>query len=165
MMPLPLLAVTAAPLSVERVSAALEIVAREKGEGCGAVCSFLGVVRGTRNHRAVRYLEYEAHTALAERAFAIIVGEVAERWPLATLAIHHRIGRLEIGEASVIVAAAAAHRDESFRVCRYGIERVKQIVPVWKHEFFGDGESWVEGPVADPADDSLRQQALERACV
>jgi molybdopterin synthase catalytic subunit len=163
-MSLPLLAVTTAPLSVERVSAELEIAARAKGEGCGAVCSFLGVVRGTHNHRVVRHLEYEAHSVLAERAFAIIVTEVAERWPLATLAIHHRIGRLEVGEASVIVAAAAAHRDESFRVCRYGIERVKQIAPVWKHEFFQDGESWVDGPVADPSDDDLRRQALERAC-
>ena len=64
----------------------------------------------------------------------------------------------------MIVAAAAAHRDESFRVCRYGIERVKQIAPVWKHEFFEDGETWVEGPVADPDDAALKQQAREQAC-
>lgn len=163
-MSIPLLAVTTAPLSVERVAVELEAVAREKGEGCGAVCSFLGVVRGTHKHRVVRHLEYEAHSALAERAFTIIAGEVAEHWPLATIAIHHRIGRLEIGEASVVVAAAAAHRDESFRVCRYGIERVKQIVPVWKHEFLDDGDVWLEGPVADPSDDNLKRQALERAC-
>jgi len=62
------------------------------------------------------------------------------------------------------VAAAAAHRAESFQVCRYGIERVKQIAPVWKHEFFDDGDAWVEGPLADPANEQLRRQALERAC-
>ena len=163
-MSLPLLAVTTVPLLVEPLAAQLETAAREKGEGCGAVCSFLGVVRGTHDRRVVRHLEYEAHEKLAERAFAIIAEEVSEHWPLATLAIHHRIGHLEIGEASVIVAAAAAHREESFRVCRYGIERVKQIAPVWKHEFFVDGESWVEGPVADPSDEALRRQALERAC-
>ena len=66
--------------------------------------------------------------------------------------------------ASVIVAGAAAHRDASFRACRYAIERVKQIAPIWKHEFFDDGEAWVEGPVADPDDAALRRAAMERAC-
>jgi molybdopterin synthase catalytic subunit len=157
-------AVTTAPLALERVAAHVEALGRARGEGCGAVCTFLGVVRGSHQQRTVRYLEYEAHEALALRAFDIIAAEVAAHWPLATLAIHHRVGRIEVGEASVIVAAASAHRDESFRVCRYGIERIKQIAPVWKHEFFVDGESWVEGPVADPADAELRRQALERAC-
>lgn len=157
-------AVTRVPLALERVAAHVEALGRLKGEGCGAVCTFLGVVRGSHNQRTVRYLEYEAHEALALRAFDIIASETATHWPLSTLAIHHRVGRIEIGEASVIVAAASAHRDESFRVCRYGIERIKQIAPVWKHEFFDDGESWVEGPVADPANAELRRQALERAC-
>ena len=160
----PSLAVTSDPLALERVVAHVELAGRSKGEGCGAVCSFLGVVRATHQHRAVRYLEYEAHSRLALRAFEIITAEVADAWPLATIAIHHRVGRVDIGEASVIVAAASAHRDESFRVSRYGIERVKQIAPVWKHEFFEDGESWVEGPVADPANEDLRRQAMERAC-
>lgn len=157
-------AVSTAPLALERVAANVEALGRLKGEGCGAVCTFLGIVRGSHNQRIVRHLEYEAHEALALRAFDIIAAEVSTHWPLSTLAIHHRIGRIEIGEASVIVAAASAHRDESFRVCRYGIERIKQIVPVWKREFFDDGESWVEGPVADPADAEMRRQALERAC-
>ena len=75
------------------------------------------------------------------------------------MAIWHRIGRIEIGEASVVIAAAAAHRDEAFRVCRYAIERVKQIAPVWKHEFFEDGAAWVEGAVADPDDEFARGHA------
>lgn len=163
-MAFPLFAVTARPLALETLAGHLETAARFTGEGCGAVCSFVGIVRATHNHQPVRHLEYEAHEALAIRAFGIIAAEAATEWPTATLAIHHRVGRLDIGDASVIVAAAAPHRDESFRVCRYGIERVKQIAPVWKHEFFEAGESWVEGPVADPADDDLRRQALERAC-
>jgi molybdopterin synthase catalytic subunit len=156
--------VSAEPLDPVGVAAELEASGRAVGEGIGAVCSFLGVVRGTHQGRRVRFLEYEAHGELAVRAFEHIEREVLERWPLARLAIHHRVGRLEIGDASVLVAAAAAHRTESFQVCRYGIERVKQIAPVWKHEFFEDGEGWVEGPVADPDDDAMKREALARAC-
>lgn len=157
-------AVTPAPLELERVTAHVEQTGRYVGEGCGAICTFLGLVRATHTGRSVRFLEYEAHGPLAVRAFEIIAAEVRDLWPRSSLAIHHRIGRLEIGEASVIVAAAAAHRDESFKVCRYGIERVKQIAPVWKHEYFDDGEAWVEGPVADPDDATLKAEARERAC-
>jgi molybdopterin synthase catalytic subunit len=158
------LAVSADPIALEPLIAQVEAAGRDRDEGIGAVCTFVGVVRATHQGRSVRYLEYEAHTTLAVRAFEHITREAAERWPRAVLAIHHRIGRLEIGEASVAVAAAAAHRAESFQVCRYGIERVKQIAPVWKHEFFDDGDAWVEGPLADPANEQLRRQALERAC-
>lgn len=158
------LAVTAQPLDAAGVAAAIEAAGRSTGEGIGAVATFIGVVRATHQNRAVRYLDYEAHAALAERAFERIAAEVAERWPAAVLAIHHRTGRLEIGEASVVVAAASGHRAEAFQVCRFGIERVKQIAPVWKHEFFADGDAWVEGPVADPSDALLLQEALERAC-
>ena len=73
-------------------------------------------------------------------------------------------GRLEIGEASVVIAAATAHRADAFQVCRYAIERVKQIAPVWKHEFFEDGEAWVEGAVADPDDEAARATARAVAC-
>ena len=143
---------------------ALEREARSVGEGCGAVCTFSGIVRATHTGRRVRHLEYEAHEVMAIRVFQRIATEIAEHWPLARVAIHHRVGRLEVGETSVVIAASAAHRAESFQVCRYAIERVKQIAPVWKHEFFEDGDAWVEGAVADPADAAARQQALERAC-
>ena len=158
------LGITREPLSVEQLSADVEAEARVRGEGCGALSTFLGVVRATHAGRRVRYLEYEAFEPLALKAFERIDAEVRERWPLATLAIHHRVGRLDIGEASVAIVAATAHRAEAFQVCRYAIERVKQIVPVWKHEFFDDGDAWVEGAVADPDDADARQQALERAC-
>ena len=74
--------------------------------------------------------------------------EAAERWPSASLAIHHRIGRIAIGEASVVIAAASAHRADAFAACRYAIERVKQIAPVWKHEHFEGGDVWIEGATA-----------------
>jgi molybdopterin synthase catalytic subunit len=156
--------VSPAPIALEPLVAAVEAEVRHRGEGCGAVATFLGVVRATHRGRRVKYLEYEAYDALAIKAFDRIATEAAEAWPGTALAIQHRVGRLEIGEASVAIAAAAAHRAASFAVCRYAIERIKQIAPIWKHEFFDDGEAWVEGAVADPADDAARRHAYEIAC-
>jgi molybdopterin synthase catalytic subunit len=152
------------PLSVEALVAALEAEARHAGEGCGAVCSFVGVVRATHQGRRVRHLDYEAYEPLARRAMDLIVEEAGEYWPGGVVAIQHRVGRLQVGDASVVVAAAAAHRAEAFQICRYAIERVKQIVPIWKHEFFEDGEAWVEGATADPDDASARERARNVAC-
>ena len=157
-------AVVTSALSVEALSAGLERQAREAGEGCGALCSFVGVVRATHGGRRVRYLEYEAFEPLALKAFRRIAEEASAQWPSVLFAIHHRIGRLEIGDASVVIVAASAHRAEAFQVCRYAIERVKQVAPVWKHEFFDDGDAWVEGATADVNDDRARRQALECAC-
>jgi molybdopterin synthase catalytic subunit len=161
---LPRLAITREPLAVEALAATLEGELRREGEGCGAVCTFVGVVRATHKGRDVRYLEYEAFEPLAVKTFETIAREIAVEWPGARVAIHHRIGRLEIGQASVVVAAAAAHRAAAFEACRYAIERVKQIAPVWKHEFFTDGDAWVEGAVAAPDDEVARQEARTRAC-
>jgi len=159
-----LAAITADPLSVEALVGAVERAARGRGEGCGAVATFVGVVRATHQGRRVTYLVYEAFDALAERVFERIQTEAGDAWPNATVGIHHRVGRLDIGEASVVIAAAAPHRAEAFQVCRYAIERVKQVAPVWKHEFFDDGEAWVEGAVADPDDEGARATARARAC-
>jgi molybdopterin synthase catalytic subunit len=159
-----LLAITPDVLSVERLAEAVEQQARSAGEGCGAVATFVGVVRATHRQRRVKYLVYEAYEALAERVFAQIQDEVRQAWPQAVVAIHHRTGRLEIGEASVVIAAATAHRAAAFQVCRYAIERVKQVAPIWKHEFFDDGEAWVEGAVADPEDAAARDAARAVAC-
>mgnify|MGYP000225488625 CR=1 FL=1 len=159
-----MLAVTRAPLSVDALAAEVEASVREHGEGCGAVASFLGVVRATHQGRAVRYLEYEAFDALALKVFAQIQAEAVDRWPSAALGIAHRVGRLAIGDASIVIIAATAHRAEAFQVCRYAIERVKQIAPVWKHEFFEDGEAWVEGAIVNPDDDAARARAMEIAC-
>jgi len=130
----------------------------------GAVVTFLGTVRNENLGRRVVELEYEAYEPLALRAFAIIAGEVAEHWPLVTLALHHRVGRLGLGEASVAIAAASPHRTDAFQACRYAIERVKQIAPIWKREIFDGGEAWIEGATADPSDQAAKQAAYERAC-
>lgn len=160
----PRFAVADTPLSVEAIAAELAESAQARGEGCGAVCTFLGVVRATHQGRRVRHLDYEAFAPLALKAFGRIGEEIAREWPGALVAIHHRVGRLRVGEASVAIAAAAAHRAEAFQACRYAIERVKQIAPVWKHEYFEGGDAWVEGATADLDDEAARQRAREAAC-
>ncbi|HWK12439.1 MAG TPA: molybdenum cofactor biosynthesis protein MoaE [Vicinamibacterales bacterium] len=130
----------------------------------GAVTMFVGLVRDHNAGRRVLWLEYEAYVPLALKSFEQIGREAATRWPTARLAIHHRTGRVDIGEASVVIAAASAHRAEAFAACRYAIERLKQIAPIWKHEYFEGGESWIEGATADPEDAAAREAAVARAC-
>ena len=151
-------AITAAPLDAAAVAASVS------RHGDGAVASFVGLVRDHNAGREVLWLDYEAYEPLALKAFERIAGEAAERWPEARLAIHHRIGRVAIGEASVVIAAASPHRSEAFAACRYAIERLKQIAPIWKHEHFAGGEVWIEGATADAEDAAARAAALERAC-
>ena len=111
----------------------------------GGVCVFLGVVRDNTDGRRVRYLEYEAHAPMAEAKMKEIGREVSERFGLHRVAMLHRVGRLRIGEASVGVAVAAPHRQAAFEACQYAMNRLKEIVPIWKKEVFEDGEIWV-GP-------------------
>jgi molybdopterin synthase catalytic subunit len=165
-------AVTSAPLDLLAVSR--ELVGPETsttqdtpggaGAGSGAIATFTGLVRDHNQGRRVRFLEYESYEPLAVRALERIVEEARGHWPSARLAIHHRIGRLEIGEASVIIAATSPHRADAFAACRYAIERVKQIVPIWKHEHFEGGDVWLEGATADPEDETARQAAQRIAC-
>ena len=135
------------------------------GRLVGGVATFVGVVRGENLGRRVIKLEYEAYEPLARQTFERIAEEVGERWPDVRLALHHRIGTLEVGEASVAIAAASPHRADAFAACRYTIERVKQIAPIWKREFFEGGDVWIEGATADPHDEQARQDAYRRACV
>ena len=130
----------------------------------GAIATFTGLVRDHNQGRRVRFLEYEAYVPLAVRALALIVEEAQASWPAVRLAIQHRVGRLEIGEASVIIVAVSPHRPDAFAACRYAIERVKQIVPIWKREHFDGGEVWLEGATADPDDESARLAAHRIAC-
>jgi len=130
----------------------------------GAVVTFLGTVRGENLGRRVLELEYQAYEPLAVRAFEIIAAEATEAWPAALLALHHRIGTLRPGDVSVAMAVASPHRAEAFKACRYAIERVKQIAPIWKREIFEGGEAWIEGATADPSDSVARRAARERAC-
>jgi molybdopterin synthase catalytic subunit len=132
---------------------------------CGAVAVFVGTTRDHNREKRVLYLEYEAYEPLALRSFERIAAEARERWPGIMLAIHHRTGRVDIGQPSVVIAAASAHRAEAFAASRYAIERVKQISPIWKHEYFEGGEDWIEGATADVDDEAARQAALARSCV
>jgi molybdopterin synthase catalytic subunit len=131
---------------------------------CGAVALFVGTVREENAGHRVTWLDYEAYEPLAVRVFEQIDDEARARWPGVRLAIDHRVGRLAIGEASVVIAAASPHRAEAFAAARYAIERLKQIAPIWKHEHFEGGEVWIEGATADPSDEAARQTALDRAC-
>jgi molybdopterin synthase catalytic subunit len=134
------------------------------GGGHGAVATFIGLVRDNNLNRRVTHLEYEAYEPMAVKGPARICHEAGREWPGVRVAVHHRIGRLEIGEASIVIAAASAHRSAAFAACRYVIERVKQIVPIWKHEFFEGGEVWIEGATANPEDEAARLEAVRRAC-
>jgi molybdopterin synthase catalytic subunit len=120
-------------------------------EHTGALALFLGVVRAdTLDGRRVVALEYEAFAGMAEHKMAEIEEQVRRRWSIEGLAMVHRVGRLTIGEASVAVAVATGHRGQSFEACRYAIDTIKAIVPIWKKEIFADGESrWVLPPQAE----------------
>ena len=110
----------------------------------GGVVIFSGVVRNEKDGRPVKYLEYEAYAPMAEAKMREIGEAVRARWPsVKRVAILHRIGRLEIGESSVLIAVSAAHRREAFEACHHAIDTLKQTVPVWKKEHFEDGEVWV----------------------
>jgi molybdopterin synthase catalytic subunit len=168
------------PLNLERIAAAVAASAgvdagadpstrsgQDPSTGSGrdgAVVTFLGLVRNHNLGRSVRYLEYEAYEPLALKAFERIASEIGERWPNARLALHHRIGRLEVGEASVAIATRSPHRGDAYASCRYAIERIKQIAPIWKHEFFDGGEVWIEGATANPDDRQARAEAERIAC-
>lgn len=122
--------------------------------GAGALCSFQGLVRDHNIGREVLYLEYEAFAEMALAAMRQIAEEARERWPEARIALVHRIGRLEIGEASVAIAVSSPHRAESFEACRWAIDTLKTTVPIWKKEVFAGGEAWVEGVAVSPLDSS-----------
>jgi molybdopterin synthase catalytic subunit len=120
------------------------IRAVEAGDA-GAIVHFLGVVRNNTEGREVSYLEYEAYPPMAEKKMAEIAQEIHEKWGLDRVAMIHRVGRLEIGEVSVAVAVASPHRKEAFEACHYAMNRLKQIVPIWKREVWVDGEEeWVK---------------------
>lgn len=114
----------------------------------GATVTFIGTVRDNARGRSVTALDYEAYPEAAERMLAQIGDEIGDRWGLDRVAIWHRTGYLTPGEASVIIAVASAHRGEAFAACAYAIERIKEIVPIWKKEHYADGATWI-GSEAD----------------
>ena len=111
---------------------------------CGGVVLFLGTVRELTDGRVTTALDYEAYPAMAEKKLAEVEAETRARWPVGDVAIVHRLGRLELAEVSVAVAVSCPHRAQAFEACRYAIDRVKQVVPVWKKENWADGTTeWV----------------------
>lgn len=121
-----------------------EVARRVEGPDAGGVVSFVGRVRDHARGHTIEHLVYEAYPAMAEREMEKIADEAAGLWPGTRVAIAHRVGRLEIGDAAVVVVAASAHRDEAFLACRYAIDTLKQRVPIWKREVATDGAYWVD---------------------
>jgi MoaE-MoaD fusion protein len=144
---------TTEPLDARRLEAA---VARA---GAGAICTFTGIVRDSSRGEQVTHLEYEAYAGMAEEQMRSIAGEIAERWPEARVAMAHRTGRMEVGEASVVITASSPHREEAFAACKWGIDRLKESVPIWKKEFAASGAVWIEGADAVEATDGSGAEA------
>ena len=122
-----------------------ELVKAVESPEVGAIATFSGTTRNHSEGRKVLSLEYETFEGMAEKKLREIGEEIKKQWRVKGVAIAHRIGRIEVGEASVMIAVSASHRKEAFEACRYAIDRVKTVVPIWKKEFFEDGERWVEG--------------------
>lgn len=115
-------------------------------ESCGGTAVFLGTVRSSAQDGTIEGIEYSAYREMAEAEFDRILAETKERWPMARIAIRHRLGYVPAGEASIAIAVASPHRAEAFDACRHVIEETKQRVPVWKKERFASGATrWVEG--------------------
>ena len=110
----------------------------------GALCVFLGVVRNENGGRPVLRLEYEAYEEMALPLMAEIEAEVRRRWPVTEVVLVHRLGPMQIGEASVAVAVGSPHRGEAFAACRHAIDTLKARVPIWKKEFYADGSVWLQ---------------------
>ncbi len=127
--------ISADPLDVEQMQAQVA------HPGAGAISLFVGVTRSHHQGRPVVRLEYEAYASMACRVMAQLGDEAKAKWSLEAVAIHHRIGLVPVGEASVIIAVSAAHRAEALDACHYLIDRLKEVVPIWKKEFFADGQA------------------------
>ena len=129
-----------------------DAAARVSRVAAGAVATFTGIVRGETEtesgSRGTDFLVYEAYADMAEKMLALIGDEIYARWPkVQAVCILHRVGQCEVGEPSVVIAVSTPHRNDGcFEACRYAIERLKAIVPIWKQENWSDGQVWVEGP-------------------
>lgn len=111
---------------------------------CGALCTFEGIVRNHHNGKSVKKMEYQAYEPMAEKELADLVVHIKNKWPMCKIDLIHRIGNLEVGDVAVAIVAWAPHRKEAFQACEATINRLKKTVPIWKKEFYSDGnEDWV----------------------
>jgi len=129
--------VTDEPLSLDAA------VAEVADERAGAVATFTGTVRRQSRGRGVTRLEYEAYAEMAEDVMAKLAADLLERYELCAIAIHHRVGTLGIGEASIVIAVSAPHRQDALAACKDAIDRLKETVPLWKKEVYEGGEEWI----------------------
>ncbi len=120
-----------------------EIINAVGADDAGAINVFIGTVRNATKGRDVQYLEFEAYEPMALKEMQKIVATTKQKWPVVEMAIHHRVGKLEIGDIPVVIAVATAHRQQGFDACEYAIDTLKKTVPIWKKEIFTDGEQWV----------------------
>lgn len=122
-----------------------QIVNRVAAPESGAIVTFDGTVRNEARGKEVTHLSYEAYPAMAIREMEKIRARAMRQWPITEMTIVHRLGRLEIGETSVFIAVSSAHRSDAFEACRFAIDTLKSTVPIWKKEYYQDGECWIEG--------------------
>ncbi|MDE3095931.1 MAG: molybdenum cofactor biosynthesis protein MoaE [Chloroflexota bacterium] len=127
----------------------MPLVESVRRDECGAVVLFYGVVRNENRGRSVRYLEYDAYEPMALKKLRAVADEVRAKFPVTGVGVLHRIGRLEVGETSLLVAVSAGHRREAFEACHYAVDRIKETVPIWKKEVWEDGSEWIEGHVPE----------------
>jgi molybdopterin synthase catalytic subunit len=132
-----LIEITSEPIDLQTV------INKIKKSYHGAVVNFVGIVRDNSEGKRVLYLEYEAYPAMAEKKLNGIVAEIQAQWGTGDIAIVHRVGRLEIGDTAIVIAVGSPHRLEAFHACQYAIDRIKEVVPVWKKEFYEDGSAWI----------------------
>jgi molybdopterin synthase catalytic subunit len=133
------------------------VTERVRSNNAGAVCSFLGTVREMTGDRRTASLDYEAYPGMALRKMKEIEAEARRRWPVIEAAIVHRVGHLELGDVSVVVAVSCPHRHQAFDACRWLIDTLKEVVPIWKKEVWADGtEEWVHPGLSDPPNPNQR---------
>ncbi len=133
-----MIAITEGPIDAQALTEQV------RSPGAGAVCTFLGTVREMTGDRRTASLDYEAYPGMALKSLTELEAEARRRWPIVEAAIVHRVGRLDPGEVSVVVAISTPHRDQAFDACRWLIDTLKEVVPIWKKEIWADGtEDWV----------------------
>jgi molybdopterin synthase catalytic subunit len=137
--------ITRTPIVLDRLVRAV------RDPGAGAIVTFLGTTRNENAGRHVVRLEYEAFTRMAVSEMRRLAAEARRRWPLRKVAMAHRVGTVPVGQASVAIAVSAAHRAEAFAACHWLIDRLKEIVPIWKREHFRGGQVWIGPQQGAPA--------------
>ena len=148
-----MISITVEPLIPE------EITARVRKETNGAVVTFLGTTRLFAEGKTVLYLEYEAYQEMALKEMEKVRQELMAQWSIEDVAIAHRIGRVDIGEISLVVAVASPHRKEAFHACHEAVDRIKETVPIWKKEYFEGGSHWVACEAHEHAEEPATTQA------